>query len=242
MELSAEFYHPFEGVDYTWRRRILRWLLRTFIFTTLVKIEAEGVENVPREGPTILMVNHTAFLEPVAVAGVVDREDIVPMSKVENFHLPIISWFVWNWGAFSVQRSGFDRKALEYGIEVLKQGNSVLIMPEGTRRPRLKRAHNGVTYMALKSGAVVVPIGVEGASTFKYNIRQVKRTELRVCFGRPFRLRSPVDDPDERVPREALNQMTTEAMHQLALLLPERLRGAYNDVEARTTTYLDFDM
>ena len=122
VEVIAEFHRPYEGVDYTWRRRILRWLLRTFVFTTVVKVEAEGVKNVPPTGGTILIVNHTAFVEPVAVAGVVDREDIVPMSKIENFKIPGISWLVDSWGAFSVRRGSVDRSALNFAIEVLKTG------------------------------------------------------------------------------------------------------------------------
>ncbi|MBN1285187.1 MAG: 1-acyl-sn-glycerol-3-phosphate acyltransferase [Anaerolineae bacterium] len=239
---TAEFYRPYKGVDYTWRRRILRWLLRTFVFTTVVKVEAEGVGQVPATGGTIFMVNHTAFIEPVAVAGVVDREDIVPMSKIENFKIPGISWLVAAWGAFSVRRGKVDRKALRYAAEVLEEGGSILMMPEGTRRPRLKRAYDGIAYMATKTGALIVPVGVDGADRFKWNIQRVRRTTLKMRFGRPFRFRSPENlDEDGRIPRKVLKQMTTEAMYQLALLLPERLRGFYSDLENMTTDYLVFD-
>lgn len=241
-EATAEFYRPCEGVDYRWRRRILRWLLRTFVFTTLVKVEAEDVENVPSTGGAIFMVNHTAFLEPVAVAGVVDREDIVPMSKIENFKIPGIAWFVDSWGAFSVRRGKIDRSALNYAIELLNDGGSLLMMPEGTRRPRLKRAHDGIAYMATKSGALVVPVGVAGADRFKWNLRRVRRTTLKMRFGQPFRFRVPPGlSEDERIPRETLKQMTTEAMYQLSALLPERLRGAYHDLSKMSAEYLEFE-
>ena len=239
-ELTAEFCRPHEGVDYTWRRRIFRWLLKTFVFTTVIKIKAEDVQNVPLTGGTIFIVNHTAFLEPVAVAGIVKRDDIVPMSKIENFKIPIVSWFVWNWGAFSVRRGQIDRQALNYGVQVLDEGHAILMSPEGTRRPRLKRAHNGMAYMASKANALVVPVAVAGADRFKVNLRRVRRTDLVMRFGRPFRFR-PQDMPEGRVPRETLAEMTAEAMYQLAVLLPERLRGAYSNLEQMTTNHLLFE-
>jgi 1-acyl-sn-glycerol-3-phosphate acyltransferase len=230
-----EFHRPYEGTDYTWRRRILRSLIRTFVFPTLFKVEAYGVENVPAKGGTILMVNHTAIVEPIAVAGVVDRLDLVPMSKVENFHTPLVSWFVRNWGSFSVRRGEIDRNALGYGVDVLTAGGSLLIAPEGTRRPRLKRAHSGLAFMATHANAVLVPVGVDGAKHFMKRLR----APLKLRFGRPFRFATD-EFPNGQIPREVLDQMTYEAMCQLAVLLPENLRGYYSDLDQMTTDYLCF--
>ncbi|MCZ7545502.1 MAG: hypothetical protein M5R40_19145 [Anaerolineae bacterium] len=45
--MAEEFHMPPEDIDYTWRRRIVRWLLRNLAFKTLVQVEAEGLEYVP---------------------------------------------------------------------------------------------------------------------------------------------------------------------------------------------------
>lgn len=238
--MTEEFHMPPENVDFTWRRRLLRWLLRHLAFRTLVEVEAEGVENVPPKGGTILMLNHTGFADPVAVAGMVDRDDVVPMSKIENFRNPFLSIFVRAWGAFSVRRGAVDRRALRYAVSLLKKGGSILMSPEGTRVPMLRKARHGVTYLALKANALLVPVGVDGADQVLTNWKRLKRTRLSVRFGRPFRFRYQLKDEAEHVPKDVLEEMTDEAMYQLAALLPEHRRGAYSDLSRLRTDYLEF--
>lgn len=238
--MAEEFHMPPEDIDYTWRRRIVRWLLRNLAFKTLVQVEAEGLEYVPPQGGTILMFNHTGFVDPVAVAALVDREDVVAMSKIENFKDPLLSVFVRTWGAFSVRRGMVDRKALRYAVRLLKKGGSILMSPEGTRVPALRKAHHGVTYVAVKANALLVPVAVEGADYFLRNLRRLKRTTLRVRFGMPFRFRYRVNAEEEHVPRELLEEMTSEAMYQLAALLPDYRRGVYSDLTQMRTDLLDF--
>jgi 1-acyl-sn-glycerol-3-phosphate acyltransferase len=238
----SEISHvPPENLDYTWRRRLLRWLLRNLAFKTLFAVDVEGVENVPAEGGTILMFNHTAFADPVAVAGVVERDDMVPMSKLENFKDPIYSMFVRAWGAISVRRGMVDRKALRYAIRVLKKGGSLLMAPEGTRVPALIKARNGITYVAVKANAVLVPVAVEGTDQFLVNLKQLKRTVLKMRFGQPFRFRSEGLDESEHLPHQLLNRMTSEAMYQLASLLPPYRRGVYSDLSLMRTDLLAFE-
>jgi hypothetical protein len=65
------------------------------------------------------------------------------------------------------------------------------------------------------------------------------RAPLKLRFGRPFRFATG-EFPDGQIPREVLDQMTHEAMYQLAALLPENLRGYYSDLDRMTTDYLHF--
>ena len=80
------------------RRRFLRFLVKHIGFNLLVWAEkVEGIENIPAEGPAILMINHIAFVDPIAVLNFVPR-NIVPMAKVEVYDLPIIGIFPKIWG------------------------------------------------------------------------------------------------------------------------------------------------
>jgi 1-acyl-sn-glycerol-3-phosphate acyltransferase len=70
------------------RRRFLRFLLKWIGFTTLAKLDhVEGIENVPRDGPAILMINHIAFIDPIVVLHVLPR-NIIPLAKIEVYEYP----------------------------------------------------------------------------------------------------------------------------------------------------------
>lgn len=223
---------------YTLRRRLIRrFLLRGFAFHVLVKIDAEGLEHIPADGPTLLMMNHIAAIDPFVVTGVVTSRFVVPMSKVENYRNPIVGFMARTWGVYPVRRGEVDRKALGSTIELLHQNRPVLIAPEGTRQPALAEAKHGLTYVATKANAAIVPIGLEGTDRFPATLKRLRRTPVSVRIGRAFRFHVGEQD---RIPRDDLHAMTQEAMFQLAALLPNHRRGAYSDLSQATTHHLDF--
>ncbi len=219
------------------RRGFLRdVLLRRIGFKLLVKAQIEGVENIPASGPGIIMMNHIAAIDPFVVVGAVTTRFIVPMSKEENYHNPLVALMARAWGAYPVRRGEVDRRALDSTIELLRQGRLVLIAPEGTRHPSLTEAKNGMTFVALHTDAVIVPTAVDGTDRFPATLKRLQRTPVQVRFGRPFRFRP---SGQGRVPRAEMTAMTREAMLQLAALLPVHRRGEYRDLSP-TTDYLEF--
>lgn len=232
--------HPtiFHQDRYRLPRRILRdWLLRPIGFRFLVKITIEGVENIPTSGPTLLVMNHIAAIDPVVVVGAAIPRFVVPMSKVENYRHPVFGLIARVWGVYPVRRGEIDRQALNSTIELLRQERPVLIAPEGTRQPALAEAKDGMTYVAVKTGAVLVPVGVDGTQDFLRALKHLRRAHVTVKFGQPFRFRT---DGRPRIPRDDMRQMTQEAMYQLAALLPEHRRGVYHDLSEMTTDTLEF--
>lgn len=220
------------------RRRFLRFLIRWIGFTVLVKLESvTGLENVPAQGPAILMINHIAFVDPIVVLHLVPR-NIVPMAKVEVFDYPLINIFPRIWGVIPVRREEFDRRAIQGALDVLAAGEIILVAPEAHRGPALKQAKEGIAYLATRSNALVVPVaidGTEGFPTLPFTKRW-KGPGAQVRFGKPFRFRSSGSRPD----REDLTQMTQEAMYYLASLLPEHRRGVYADLSQATQETLDW--
>lgn len=217
---------------YETRRWFLRFLLKWIGFSLLVKLEkVDGLNNVPKEGPVILLMNHIAFIDPIVVLHVAPR-NIVPLAKIEVYDYPFIGIIPKIWGVIPVRRRSVDRKAIRKVLDVLGAGEIVLVAPEGTRSPQLHRGKNGVAYLAGRSGAVVVPVAVEGTIGFPA-LRFTNRWRepgVQVRFGKPFRFR-----PEFKHPKgEQLQKMTEEAMFILAELLPPHRRGEYSDITKAT--------
>lgn len=222
----------YEHAKYETQRRFLRFLLRTIAFTLLIKlVKVEGLENIPKRGPAILLINHIAFVDPIVVLHVVPR-NIVPLAKIEVYDYPVIGIFPRLWKVIPIRREEVDRRAVQNALAVLKAGEIILVAPEGTRGSMLQRGKEGVAYLASRSGAPIVPVMLEGTPDFPTLPLTEKWSEggVYVRFGRPFRFR-----PDlKRANREQLRLMTDEAMYILAALLPESRRGVYSDLSKAT--------
>jgi 1-acyl-sn-glycerol-3-phosphate acyltransferase len=235
---SIEAYVAQQG-KYTWRRRLIRGLIRQIGFRLLAKVDITGSENIPDNGPCILMMNHISALDPIACLGAVTNRFVVPMTKIENLKIPVLGTMIRWWGAYSVDRDSVDRKALLNSIELVKSGQMILIAPEGTRHPEgLSVPKDGMTYVATKSGAVILPTTISGKVDYVRRWKQLRRAQVRVNFGRPFRF---LTDGKARIPRDILAMMTQEAMYQLALAQPDPdLRGYYSDLNKATTNHIEF--
>jgi 1-acyl-sn-glycerol-3-phosphate acyltransferase len=210
-------YRP--GAD----RRILTAALR-LVVKIVLDLKIIGAENIPATGPAILASNHISFLDPVLVVGLLPRP-VIPMSKIENFEDKLLGPLVRAFDAFPIQRGEVDREALRTSMHVLESGLPMWIAPEGTRSEtiQLQRGLSGMAFIATRSGAPVVPMGFVGTDRFKYNLRRLKRTPVRVIIGPPFYL----GQGRAHARREELDQMTDETMRRIAALLPMEMRGVY---------------
>lgn len=207
-------------------RRILRCLLDRVAFRILAKIDlVEGAENIPAEGPGIVFFNHTSFIDSVTVLNSIPR-DSVPIARFDFGNVPFWGIFPKLWGAIPIRRGEVDRAALDKAAAVLKAGELLLMAPEGTRSYAMRRAKNGMAYLATQTGAPVIPAAVTGAEGFpSISPRRWTQPGAHIRFGKPFRFRIP----EGKVPREYLRKMTDEAMCRLAALLPPDRRGYYGD-------------
>lgn len=205
------FYHLFN--------MILR-----FLFRILLRCHITGLENVPKEGPLIVVINHTSFLDPVMACALIPRE-ITAMSKMELFYYPVLNILALLYGAFPVRRGEVDRRALRRAEKVLKSGRGLLMAPEGTRSKTgsLQRAKHGAALVALRTGAPMLLVAMWGGKKFWANLVRLRPTEVEMRIAGPITL-SP---PEGVSRREALRIMTDEMMCSLAALLPPEHRGVY---------------
>jgi len=181
--------------------------------------EVTGREHIPDSGGVLLIANHTSYADP-PIAGPACPRPVNFMAKSELFQIPVLSSFIRRTHAFPVQRGAADQHALRRAVRLLQQNQVLLVFPEGTRSAdgRLQPFEPGAAFIALASGAAVVPMAIDGADHVLPRGRPfLLPGKLRVRFGPPvdlsrFRGR-------RRTP-EVLQEACDEMRAALAALLP----------------------
>jgi len=191
----------------------------------LCRIDADCLEQVPAEGPLILVGNHVNFLEAPVMYTQLQPRPVTGFVKAETWNNPFLGTLFTLWGGIPLQRGEVDRSALREGLRALEKGYILAIAPEGTRSGtgHLARGHPGVVTMAIQSGAPLLPVIYYGGEKFFPNLSRLRRTDFHVRIGQPFY----VDTQGARMTRELREVITDEIMYQLAALLPEDYRGIY---------------
>lgn len=165
---------------------------------SVLRLRVEGAQHVPASGPVLLAGNHSGILDGPLVFFVSPRRATL-LTKSEVF---VGVWArMCGWLALiPVHRGQPDRAALKAGLDVLQAGGVLGVFPEGTRGSgSFDSVADGLAYLALRSGAVVVPIAVHGtaAALPKGRTVPVLRAPVRVVFGAPISL-TPTGDPRAR--------------------------------------------
>jgi 1-acyl-sn-glycerol-3-phosphate acyltransferase len=215
--MSTWFYFP--GAIMTgW----LKWLLGGG--------RVAGLENVPRAGPYITVSNHTSNLDPPFIGGAIGRHTGRPihfMAKEEIRSWPLVGWLARGAGVFFVRRGGGDRGAQRIALQHLAAGRPIGVFPEGTRSRNgvLREPKLGVSLLAMRSGAPLLPVGISGSGRiFPGRSRFPHRTAVDIRVGKPFRL---PHQPTGHLDRKALGEGTERIMGEIAALLPEWQQGRY---------------
>jgi len=210
-------------------RWLLTWFVRLCVYIWSQR-EVLGLENVPRQGPAILASNHLNLADPPLLAALVRRR-LIYMAKLELWSTPIIGPLYRLYDCIPVRRFDADVGALRRAEKVLREGHVLVMFPEGTRggRPGLGKGYPGTAAIALRSGAPIVPVGVSGTETVSLPRCFLRRTRVRIAFGRPFTL-----PRGQRLTTELAEEGTERIMKEIAALLPEAYRGTYAGTATRT--------
>jgi len=155
----------------------------------LFRLRVVGGEQIPREGPLIVVANHVSFLDPPVVAVGTPRP-LHFLAKTELFGVPLFGRLIRALNALPLQREGADTAALRQVLGLLAQGKAILIFPEGTRgeEGQLRPARAGAGMLAALSGAPVVPAYVRGTGAALPRGRALPRpSAITVAFGPPLR-------------------------------------------------------
>jgi 1-acyl-sn-glycerol-3-phosphate acyltransferase len=193
-------------------------------FHSMARLEIEGRENVPAKGPLIVVANHLNTIDP-PLLGVIFPRQIVFVAKDELFGFPSVM-VMKALGAFSARKFGKSGMAIRQALQVLRKDQVLGIFPEGRRSldHQLSRGEDGAAYIALRSGAPVVPIGISGSEQFESRMSLLKRCRIRVVIGQPFSVKSTRKKPS----REQVIETTELIMQHIAHILPPSYRGVYD--------------
>jgi 1-acyl-sn-glycerol-3-phosphate acyltransferase len=198
--------------------RVSRAFLRV-LFRLYNRLEVSGREHIPPTGGVLLVANHTSYADP-PIAGPTCPRPVNFMAKADLFRIPVLAGFIRRTHAFPVNRGGADQHALRHAVRLLKNGEVLLIFPEGTRSPdgRLQPFEAGAAFIALASEAQVIPMAIDGADRMLPRGKPfLLPAKLRVRFGPPVDLSRLHDLPRNR---ELLQQACDEMAAALRALLP----------------------
>jgi 1-acyl-sn-glycerol-3-phosphate acyltransferase len=133
-------------------------------FKVLFRVRVSGKKHVPRGGVYIVAPTHRSVLD-IPFAAFVTRRRIRFMAKKELFSSKFGRWLFRMLAAIPVDRGGADRAALRAAQAALEDGEPIGVFPEGTRRsgPEIVDLLDGVSYLALKAGVPILPVGIGGS-------------------------------------------------------------------------------
>ncbi len=209
-------------------RRFIKSLCRLLV-SVCARCEVRGLENYPRQGAALVVINHLGDADAVILlANLPDFPEVI--GKIELRDIPPLRWVMDGLGVIYVHRGRPDRRALSAALEALRQGRKVIIAPEGRESltGALEAGTEGAAFLALKAGVPLVPIALTGSENWRVygNLRRFRRTRLTLTVGEPFALARQARGPG------ALAEGTRQIMESLARLLPPEYRGKYSDGEA----------
>ncbi len=147
------------NLNYEWAR----WInLEYFWLFHCVRYRCQ--RNIPRNGPLIFAPNHVSYYDPTLIgAGIPFRLRFMAWDAL--FRVPMVKQILLTYGGYPVKLQSADKAAIEQTLRILRNGEAVMIFPEGTRSDdgTLKPLEQGVARMALQTGATIVPVTVTNA-------------------------------------------------------------------------------
>lgn len=196
----------------------------------------EGSGNVPPRGPVILAANHLSVLDSFVIPLVAPRP-VAFLAKAEYFRRPgVTGWLtrtcLTGIDAVPVPRGGHRaaRESLEVALGLLAAGQAFGIHPEGSRSRdgRLYRGRTGVAWLALASGAPVVPVALLGTDRIQpVGARLPRIGRITVRFGAPMRFTPPSGSAGQ-----ARRAVTEEIMAAIRELSGQEPAEGYNELSA----------
>lgn len=213
----------------TLARRVFRVFFRelTKLLTfLLLRTEISGLENFPRYGPAVIVFNHLGDADAVLMMATLPfKSPAEGIGKIELNEHWLVGPVFRAYGIIWVHRGQPDRRAIRAALDGLAEGRMITLAPEGRQSVigGLEEGNAGAAFLALKSGAPIVPIAMTGTenSHIYGHLKQWKRAPVTLRVGKPFML------PVQADRQKTLQEGTRLIMKTLASLLPESYRGTY---------------
>jgi len=189
-------------------------------------MEMDGTENLPGNGPVIIVSNHLGDADMIIGVAIAPSENIEVLAKSELYEFPVLGLLMDLYGVIWVHRGQPDRRALRAALHGLEEERIIALAPEGRESltGSLEEGTGGAAYLALKANVPIIPVTVTGTENSRVygNLKRFRRTRVTLSVGVPLYLKSY---PDRR---EGIRIGTEIIMKTLASQLPRTYRGAYS--------------
>jgi len=176
------------------------------IYSPLLKIlyrpKALGTENIPKDGAIIFAGNHRHAFDPVVVMTHTKRT-VHYMAK-ESLFKGLHGMILKSIGLIKIYRSKGNSMAVKEALEILKDGGTVGVFPEGTRNKtdeELLRFRSGTVRIAKQSNTKIVPFAIKGGY-------KLFRKGLAIEFGKPVDVSNmEIEEANEYIRNEVLKML-----------------------------------
>ncbi len=204
--------------------------LGRIVVAAQMRLRVSGVERVPATGGVMLVSNHLGLSDPLPIGLRLPRQ-MRMLGKIEIFRRFLLGDIARIAGAVPIRRGKSDREALQTTLHLLTAGECLLVFPEGTYAHAPKPVgmlpfKTGAAWLALRSGCLVVPVGISGTERVWHwarGWRPWRLPRVSVNFGEPYSIQLQPGVPLKL----ALQAAAEEMARRIAELLPESYRGVY---------------
>ena len=201
---------------------LMKWLYKHLTHVTI-----ENEDQIPKEGPCIITLNHLSRVDFPAMVMLNRCNDIYCVTADTYKNFPVFGKMIDEAEMIWIDRTKADFQAMKRAMTVLKEGKILALSPEGTRSKtnELLQGKEGVVLLASKSRAPVITMSITGTENWVDDFKHFRKPKITLRFGPVFEL--PAIDPENR--EASLRAATDEVMCRIAAMLPESYRGFYKD-------------
>lgn len=182
--------------------KVIRFIVNVYI-SCIYKFEVLNKEKVPDSGSIVLCSNHIHWADPIILACKGTKRTVHFLGKAELFKNSLFTWVLNGLNVIPIKRGQNDIGAIKNSLRVLKGEHVLGIFPEGTRvkEGEEKKAEAGLAMLAIKSKALVVPVGI--ISSYKIG------SKITLNVGDPISLDSYYG---RKIPKEEMEKISSDIM------------------------------
>jgi len=166
--------------------RFCCWVYFRFYFN----LSIVGRENIPRRGGFIIASNHSSYFDPILL-GVSSPRLLYYLGKGSLFTGRVRRWLFRNLKVIPIRRDTQSPNALKKAIRILREGEPLVIFPEGTRASAqaLKEGKRGIGFLVSKTNVPVIPAYIKGSGVaLPKGQKRPKRCPITVFIGKPMHM------------------------------------------------------
>jgi 1-acyl-sn-glycerol-3-phosphate acyltransferase len=211
-------------------RRVFRFFIQSLVRMILwlfTRRKIAGLEHYPMQGPALIVSNHLGDTDSALGAAYFPNTPVA-LAGIELINLRIFGKIIDWYGVIWIHRGQPDRRALRAALKGLQEGRVIAIAPEGRESVTgaLEEGVGGAAYLALKTGAPLIPVAFTGTENWRVygNMKKLRRTDVSMKIGPKFYLET---GPDRK---EAVQRGTETIMYKIADLLPKEYRGRFEEI------------